>query len=564
MAEEAELRERIREIAIENALRHGGRAEPGSVLGKLLSVRGDLRPRAKDLLGLVTEVCNEVNSMSPEELKAYGQAERRKREEEIRLPPLPGAVQGSVVTRFAPNPNSVLHLGSARAAVLSHEYARMYSGKFILRFEDTDPRLKRSDVRFYEMIREDLGWLGIRWDEEHVQSSRLEIYYEHARRAIEMGLAYVTECDRETFRRYVMAGRPCPERDEPPERQLRRWDDMLSGVYREGRAVLRVKTDLQHPNPAVRDWPAFRIIDPEKHSHPIVGSRYRVWPLYNWAAAIDDHLMGITHILRGQEHYVNMIRQKYLYDGFGWKYPVAIHYGRLLLKEGALSKSEIEKGIKEGRFSGYDDPRLMTLRALRRRGISPEAVKAIIISMGINTNDAVVDVRNLLAINRKIIDPVSNRYFAVLRPVQVRLLGIPGDMEARLPKHPSFKDRGVRVLRVSRSSPLVYVEEDDMKGNSGREARLIGLGNFMFSGEGLVFVDNDLTRAKSLPHVHWVPVEQSLGLSVLMDSGEVLRGVCERNILEEAPDRTVQFERRFFARLERVGEEGVFAVYTSD
>lgn len=563
MAEGAELKEKIRELAIENAVRHSGRADPGSVLGKLLSLRPDLRPRARELLGLVVEVCNEVNSMSPEQLREYAQKEERKKEE-LKLPPLPGASVGSVVTRFAPNPNSVLHLGSARAAILSHEYARMYSGKFILRFEDTDPRLKRSDVRFYDMIREDLRWLGITWEEEYIQSERLEIYYEHAERALEMGLAYITECDRETFRAYVSEGRPCPERDEPPEKQLRRWEDMLSGKYREGEAVFRVKTDLLHPNPAVRDWPAFRIIDPERHAHPIVGRKYRVWPLYNWAAAIDDHLLGITHILRGQEHYVNMIRQKYLYDGFGWRYPVAIHYGRLLLPEGSLSKSEIERGIKEGRYTGYDDPRLMTLRALRRRGIRPEAIKAIIISMGINTNDAVVDVKNLLAINRKIIDPISNRYFAVFRPVKVRLSGLPGDAEVRLPKHPTFKERGMRVLRVPASSPFVYVEEEDLRGNAGREARLIGLGNFIFGEGELRFVDNDLARAKGMPHLHWVPEAQSAEVSVLTDKGEVIKGLCESNALEEKPDSTVQFERRFFARIERVEGNSVFAVYTSD
>ncbi len=563
MSGEAELRERIKELAIENALKHNGRADPGSVLGKLLASHSDLKPRAKDILGLVISVCNEVNSMSPDALKAY-EVKEEKRKEQLGLPPLPDATTGSVVTRFAPNPNSVLHLGSARAAVLSYEYAKMYSGKFILRFEDTDPRLKRSDVKFYEMIKEDLRWLGIHWDEEYLQSERLEIYYEYARKALEAGIAYITECDRETFRKRVLEGVACPERSEPPEKQLGRWESMLSGKYKEGEAVLRVKTDLSHPNPAVRDWPAFRIIDPEKHAHPIVGKRYRVWPLYNWAAAIDDHLLGITHILRGQEHFVNMIRQKYLYDGFGWRYPVAIHYGRLLLMEGALSKSEIEKGIKEGRFTGYDDPRLMTLTALRRRGIRPEAITSLIISMGINTNDAVVDTKNLLAINRKLIDPISNRYFAVFRPRMVRLEGIPGDMSVSLPRHPSFKERGTRKLEVSSKNPFVYIEEDDFGKNIGREARLIGLGNFIFADGILMFTDNDLTRAKGLPHIHWVPEGQAIKASILMDDGSTKDGICEANILEERPDSVVQFERLFFARLERVSEEGVFAVYTSD
>jgi glutamyl-tRNA synthetase len=172
---------------------------------------------------------------------------------------------------------------------------------------------------------------------------------------------------------------------------------MLDGTYPEGSAVMRVKTDLDHPNPAVRDWPALRIIDTVKYPHPRVGSKYRVWPLYNIAAGLDDHLLGITHIIRGKDHLTNGVRQEYLYKHLGWEYPQAIHYGRLKITGAFLSKSKIVAGIRDGTFNGWDDPRLATFAALRKRGITPEAIKKMIIDVGPKPADVTLSWENLYA-----------------------------------------------------------------------------------------------------------------------------------------------------------------------
>src|SRR5690606_4717612 len=134
------------------------------------------------------------------------------------------------------------------------------------------------------------------------------------------------ECVREDFRIKVIAKKPCPCRTLTFDENLEGWVRMLNGVYLEGQVVVRIKSDVVNPNPAVRDWPALRIIDTKKYPHPRVGSKYVVWPLYNLAAGLDDHLMGMTHIIRGKEHYTNMVRQKYMYQHLGWQYPEAIHY----------------------------------------------------------------------------------------------------------------------------------------------------------------------------------------------------------------------------------------------
>src|SRR5215471_13277984 len=264
------------------------------------------------------------------------------------LPPLPNADKYSeIVTRFAPNPDFALHLGSIRAVILSHDYARKYNGRFLLRFEDTDPRLKKSALEYYDAIREDLRWLGCKWDQEVIQSDRFQIYYETAEKLLDQGDAYVCTCERETFQATIMAGRACPCRPKSPSANMQDWQKMLSGGFGEGQSVVRIKTDVSHPNPAVRDWPALRVIDPDKYPHPRVGSKYRVWPLYNFSAGIDDHLMAVSHIFRGKEHLTNALRQSYLYKHLAWQYPDAIHYGRLKGIGFSLSKSQMVKELEE-------------------------------------------------------------------------------------------------------------------------------------------------------------------------------------------------------------------------
>ncbi|MEM2913918.1 MAG: glutamate--tRNA ligase, partial [Candidatus Bathyarchaeia archaeon] len=362
--EDFAIKEIIRRIALINAISHKGKAQTNPVLGKLLSEKPELKKRIGTLTSLINEVVQEINEMSLDkqreivsELWPEMLAKEKEKVEEKKLPPLPNVEKyRQVVTRFAPNPDCVLHLGSARAIILSHEYARIYNGVFILRFEDTDPRLKKSALQFFDLIRRDLEWLGCNWDAEYIQSDRIEIYYEYAEKLLENGYAFVCICKPEEFRELIKQKRSCLCRNLPKEEHLSRWDAMLNGEYEEGEAVVRIKTDLDHPNPAIRDWPAFRVIDTKKYPHPRIGSKYRVWPLYNFASGIDDHLMSVSHIIRGKEHLTNQRRQEYLYRYLGWEYPEAMHYGRLKIEGASLSKSKILRGVKEGTYKGWDDP----------------------------------------------------------------------------------------------------------------------------------------------------------------------------------------------------------------
>jgi len=570
--EEKEVREVIRKIALLNALRYGGKAQPKPVLGKLLGECPPLRERIKEVNPIINEVIQEINKLSLEKQRKMVEEKwpdvlvSEKVEEERVLSPLPNVEKYErVVTRFSPNPDFVLHLGSARAIILSHEYARMYKGLFYLRFEDTDPKMKKPKLEFYDSIREDLTWLGCKWDAEFVQSDRLPIYYEHVEKILKSGHAYVCTCKREDFQEKAKTKQPCPCRNLAPNENLLRWKHMLDGTYGEGEAVVRIKTDLDHPNPAVRDWPALRIIDTKKSPHPRTRSKYRVWPLYNFASGIDDHLMGITHIIRGKEHLTNQVRQEYMYQHFGWKYAETIHYGRLKITGASLSKSVILQGIKSGLFKHWDDPRLATLAALRRRGITPEAIQRMIIDVGPKTADVILSWENLYAYNRKIIDPVANRYFFARNPEKLNVKNIPHAFTAQVPLHPDHPERGFRSFEIKPEKGEVsfLVSSDDIDIlKKGRKIRFMGLFNFQVEKVGknliqAVFHSESYEEAKKLgaPLIQWIPVDSGVPCEVVMPDASVAIGIAEEACKTLSSNEIIQFERFGFVRVDKVNKK---------
>jgi glutamyl-tRNA synthetase len=572
--EDSKLRDNVRKAALLNAFKHGGNAQGGAVIGKILGEKPELRDKVAELTSIVDSVVREVNRLSLREQKQIIEKKwpellvREKAEEEKKLPPLPNADKyAEVVTRFSPNPDYALHLGNARAIVLCYEYSRLYKGKFILRFEDTDPKIKRPVLDFYDGIRRDLDWLGCKPDAEYIQSDRIPIYYEYAEKLLEGGHAYVCTCQPQLFREMILANRPCECRGLTVEENLARWKRMLDGHYEEGEAVVRIKTDLTHPNPAVRDWPALRVINTEKFPHPRVGSKYRVWPLYNLASGVDDHLLHITHIIRGKEHLTNQVRQEYMYNYLGWKYPEAIHYGRLKITGAYLSKSKIVQGIREGMFKGWDDPRLATFAALRRRGITPQAIRRMIIDIGPKTQDVILSWENLYAYNRKIVDPIAERYFFVQDPVEFAVDGISGVFRARLPVHPDSKegksrDYTIKPQRKDGQAKFWVSKKDVDSFRIGGIIRLIGLFNVkikdanVYSAEATFASESyEQARRTKARLIHWVPLGQDVPCRVVMQDAAVMEGMAESLCKRLEPNAIIQFERYGFVRIDQVGKE---------
>lgn len=573
-----EIAPTVRRAALLNAIKHGGRAKIGAVMGRVLAERPDLRPVTKELAGLCSQTVKEINQLSLSDQRRITEETwpetlmEEKKKEKRGLPPLPNAEKyAQVVTRFSPNPDCVLHIGSTRAVILCHEYARMYNGRFVLRFEDTDPRLKRPKLEFYDMIEEDILWLGCKWDEKVVQSDRMQHYYDWAEKLLHAGGAYVCTCNREVFKTLTLASKPCPDRDLDPSEQLGRWEKMLDGAYTEGGAIVRVKTDLSHPNPAVRDWPALRVIDIQETPHPRVGSKYRVWPLYNMACGVDDHLLGISHIIRGKEHLTNEVRQRFMYKKLGWAYPETLHYGRLKIIGAEVSKSKIVRLVEDKAVSGFSDPRLATLSALRRRGIKPETLRLLVMEIGPRPVDATLSWENIYAINRKMIDDEANRFFFLRDPVRMIVKGIGRTYISTPALHPDHPERGRRHLEVrpSDGNISILISSDDVqKLDEEKHVRLIELFNVVIVSAKKDHVEAKFesdsyedVRKAGVPLFQWLPLEGNINVRLAITNGEVIGGLGENTLLHTNVGDVVQLVRVGFGRIDSKSSDGVEIFY---
>jgi len=564
-----QIRELLKRHALLNAVKFGGKANPRAVAGKAFSEDLSLKALATEVSHLADEVVAEVNSMSPEAQKSMAESlglsltkEKVKQSERI-LPPLPNLERYERVhVRFAPNPDSVIHLGNTRAAILSDEYAKMYKGLFTLRFEDTSPSIKPPQPEAYEIIRQDLKWLEIHWDEEFIQSDRLPIYYEYALKLISLGGAYICKCTSESFKNRVTKKKPCPCRSLGVEEHLHRWENMLNGKTRMGGAVMRVKTDLAHPNPALRDWPAMRI---DTKEHPRIGKKFRVWPLYNFASAIDDHLMGITHILRGKEHEVNMQRQIYMYNYFGWSYPDAIHYGRLKIEGTVLSKSKIRQGINDGMYKDWSDPRLGTIAALRKRGFLPETIRHLIIEVGVKPSEAMISWDNLESINRKLLDPLVKRFIFIKNPTEFEIGGLNKKYVAKIPFHPDHCDWGSRDFTVDPKNNKILIQSADTANfNERPHFRLMNLFNVKVDRFGMGhLLSESIADAKAFgaPIIQWLPADLCMSLRIIMPDAKTASGAVDPMASKEKLPSTFQFYRFGFVRVyrEKDGLTGYYA-----
>lgn len=413
----------IFKYCLQNAISYSGKANPGAVLGKVLSENPDLRKDVDVIRKAINDGVMKVNHMNPEEQNRLFQEsgfEIRKSEKVKGLPELRNAEIGKVVTRFAPSPTGPLNIShTLRGVLISYIYARKYKGRFILRFEDTDA--KKVEKRYYDWIQEDLRNLGVEWDKLIIQSERMALYYKYAGEMIDKGSAFVCTCSQDDFKKYVMNKEVCKCWMLNRKENAERWKKLLEGGYKEGEAVLRLKTDMKSPNPVLRCPALFRI---SKVEHPLAGKKYNAWPLYNFANVIDDHEEGVTHVFRGKEHEHNTAVQDIVYSDFKWKPPTVINFGMIYLPGEKLHTRDIKEGIKEGKYSGWDDIKLFTLRSLFRRGFQPEAFFSFAEQTGLSKTDIVIGIENLEGHNKKIIDKMANRYMVVIDPIKLSVSGL--------------------------------------------------------------------------------------------------------------------------------------------
>ncbi len=547
-----DTRELIEKYALQNAVKYKAAPNAGAVMGKLMGEHPELRARAKEVSPLVKEVLAEIEKTSPEEWQKRLEAIAPelivelsvKKEPDKGLPALDGAEKG-VVMRFAPNPNGPPTLGSARGIIVNSEYVKKYGGKFIIRFDDTDPVKKRPMPEAYGWYLEDCNWLDAKPDKVITASERIDKYYPIAEELIRRGGAYVCACPQAVFKEHKDKGIPCEHRDQSIEQNLELWKQMLDGRLAEGQAVLRVKTDMSHKDPAIRDWPAFRIVTAP---HPLVGDRYRVWPLLDFESAVEDHLLGTTHILRGKDLADSGSRQRYLYRYLGWEYPKVIHWGRIKIHQfGSFSTSKLRKAIEAGEYTGWDDPRVPTVRAMRCRGIRPEALRRFMIDLGVGETDISISMDSIYAENRKLVDQDANRYFFVWNPVSLQIEGdVPASGHA--PLHPTI-DRGWRDIPAGNNLFICRSDLEALKvGDNIRLKDLCNVEMTSLEPAGARFLGKDVGKRTKI--IHWAPADGP-AVKVMKPDG-IDEGIGEAGIAGEL-GKVVQFERYGFVRINFLG-----------
>ena len=555
-----DLKKEIRKIALQNAVEHNGKTKDKVVLSKSLGTIPELKNNVKEVIPEIASIVSQVNGMSIEEQKTEIQnnfpeildVKENVKEERVGLPPLEGAEQGKVVTRFTPAPNGYPHIGHAKAAIISEEYAKMYGGKLVLRYDDTNPE----DIRleYWAAIKVGLDWLGIEFDEIKNTSDDIGLLYDKCVEMIKKNYAYVCTCKRDTIskNRKEMVSCECSMGDVKQNEE--RWERMFK-KYKPGEAVVRFRGDMESKNTVMRDPVLFRINDAR---HAQLAEEHRVWPSYDIAVAVEDSTDGITHALRSKEYELRNELYHAILDALDMRHPKMLEFSRLEFKGMPVSKRIIRPLIDEGKVSSYDDPRLPTLAALERRGITPEAIRKFTLSLSLTKADTLAPFDSLEAFNRKIVDENSIRLFMVKDPKTLTIRNLPNST-VELPNHPSNK-MGTRKVMVEDS---VFLSSDDVKSlKIGDQLRLMGLGNVKITS-----VNSEITgeftgdeRNVNFMKLQWVSQKNAHELKILIpqqlfvddkfneESLEKINVYVEPHYLELKNGEEIQFVRFGYCR----------------
>lgn len=365
-----------------------------------------------------------------------------------------------IITRFPPEPNGHLHIGHAKSICLNFGIAAEFGGRTNLRFDDTNPLKENED--FMRAIMEDVRWLGFQWHELRHASDYFQQLYEYALHLIRNGKAYVEELNAEEIRAYrgtlTEAGRESPWRDRPAEESLDLFERMKAGEFKDGQYVLRAKIDMTSPNINMRDPVVYRI---RNAAHHRTGDEWHIYPMYDWAHGISDAIEGITHslcTLEFEDH-------RPLYDWFLDNIPTPCHPRQIEFARGNLdytvmSKRRLRELVEEGHVSGWDDPRMPTLAGLRRRGFTPESIRAFWGEMGISKAESIIPMTVLENTVRNDLNARAPRTMAVLDPLKIVLVNFPaGETEwLDAPLHPQDESMGSRRVPLTRE---IWIERDD-------------------------------------------------------------------------------------------------------
>ena len=444
-----------------------------------------------------------------------------------------------VCTRFPPEPNGYLHIGHAKSIILNSGIAEEYHGRFNLRFDDTNPTKEKSE--FVESIKKDVRWLGADFgDRCFFASDYFDSMYEKAELLIRKGLAYVSSLSADQVREYrgtlTEPGRDDPDRDRDPEESLALFRDMKAGKYPDGAMVLRAKIDMASPNINMRDPILYRIAH---LTHQNTGDKWCIYPMYDFAHPIEDAIEGVTHSLCTLEFEDHRPLYNWVVENTGWEHPPRqIEFAKMYLTNVVTGKRYIKRLVEQGAVDGWDDPRLVTIAALRRRGFTPESIRMFVELSGISKANASSDYAMLEYCIREDLKLKRNRMMAVLHPLKLIIDNYPEDQTELLDADNNLENPSLGKRKIPFGREL-FIERDDFMENPvpkykrlypGNEVRLmyayfvkcVGLEKDAEGNVTAVHCTYDpetkagsgFTGRKVKGTIHWVPAKESFAATV--------------------------------------------------
>lgn len=549
------MEEIILKYALQNAVKFDGKANQGAVIGKVFAEKPELKNEAAKIAKKVNEIVKKVNFMKLEEqLKKLKEIapellEEKKETKKRELPELKNAVKGKVVTRLAPEPSKYLHIGHAFSFIINYLFAKKYDGKCILRFDDTNP--EKVSKEYYKVIEDDLKWLGIKYNSKKLASNDMQKFYSYAENLIKSKNSYVCFCTQDEIQKNREDMKICGCRESAVDTNLQNWSKMKAGKFNEGKCILRLVGQMDNLNAVMRDPILFRII---KSNHPFQNKKYKAWPMYDFETVVEEELCNITHVMRSNEFGEMRIElQNYMKDLLGFRKQEVLQYSRFNVIGAVTKGREVREMVQFGKLTGWDDPRLVTLLALKRRGIQPETLYELAMEVGFTSSEKSIDGSLISAINRKLLDPKVNRYFFVENP---RLLVIDKAPKyiAKLPLHPDDQKRGVRKLKTIGR----FFISDDLEKN--KNYRLMHLLNFSNNK----FISNHLDQSLNAKLIHWLPEKGNIEAEVMMPDANLKKGLVEINAKKIKLGEVVQFERFGFVRLDKKTPKKLYFRFTHD
>lgn len=432
------------------------------------------------------------------------------RKEEGKFVELPGAETGKVIVRFPPEASGYLHIGHAKAALLNQYYRDAFKGKLIMRFDDTNPAKEKVD--FEKVILEDLQLLKVDYDIFSHTSDHFDLILEKCEYLLKNGKAYVDDTDPEIMKQEREQKLDSKNRNNTVEKNVAMWSEMKAGTEKGQKCCVRAKIDMQSLNGCMRDPTIYRC---KNEPHPKTGSKYKVYPTYDFACPIVDSIEGVTHSLRTMEYHDRDEQFFWFIDALGLRKPYIWEYSRLNMTNTVLSKRKLTWFVENGHVDGWDDPRMPTVRGVLRRGMTVEGLKQFITAQGSSRSVVVMEWDKIWAINKKVIDPIAPRYTAVdaFNKVPIIIEGV-SEQEVKAMKHPKNPDVGEKTVWLS---PKVWIDEADaILIKEGENVTLINWGNVTI--KSILKKNDKIEKILAIPNFEDKNYKKTLKLTWLADT----------------------------------------------